>query len=66
MLLFQIPLEQERVLQVHLIFQECHKPGLDLQATVPGKGSSSPEDEQEKQGQSTKDFTPCTKVIVEH
>ncbi|GFU46636.1 hypothetical protein TNCV_1546511 [Trichonephila clavipes] len=43
--------------------QECHKPGLDLQTTVPGKCSSSPEDEQEKQGQVKKDFTPCTKVI---
>ncbi|GFU47095.1 hypothetical protein TNCV_2616641 [Trichonephila clavipes] len=28
-----------------------HKPGLDLQTTVPGKCPSSPEDEQEKEGE---------------
>ncbi|GFV81111.1 hypothetical protein TNCV_2270951 [Trichonephila clavipes] len=32
--------------------QECHKPGFDLQTTVPRKCPSSPEDEQEKQGES--------------
>ncbi|GFU00475.1 hypothetical protein TNCV_4953871 [Trichonephila clavipes] len=31
--------------------RECHKPGLDLQTTVPWKCPSSPEDEQGKQGQ---------------
>ncbi|GFX81768.1 hypothetical protein TNCV_2569691 [Trichonephila clavipes] len=40
---------------------DCHRLGLDLQTAVSGKCSSSPEDEQEKQGQIKKDFTPCTK-----
>ncbi|GFT28614.1 hypothetical protein TNCV_4832051 [Trichonephila clavipes] len=30
---------------------ECHKPGLDLQTNVPGKCPSSPENEQELQGE---------------
>ncbi|GFT81742.1 uncharacterized protein TNCV_2052431 [Trichonephila clavipes] len=36
----------------------CHTPGLALHTTVAEKCPSSPEDEQEKQGQVKKDFTP--------
>ncbi|GFX96951.1 uncharacterized protein TNCV_1996831 [Trichonephila clavipes] len=47
-----------------MIFQ-FHTPGLDLQTTVAGKCPSSPEDEQEKQGESrdrSRDFV--TRTIV--
>ncbi|GFW60939.1 hypothetical protein TNCV_4871501 [Trichonephila clavipes] len=32
--------------------KECHKPDQVLQTTIPGKCPRSPEDEQEKQGES--------------
>ncbi|GFW39944.1 hypothetical protein TNCV_5116271 [Trichonephila clavipes] len=43
--------------------KECQKPNHVHQITVPGKCPNSPEDEQVKQGQTSKDFTTCTKGI---
>ncbi|GFV49809.1 hypothetical protein TNCV_1390911 [Trichonephila clavipes] len=44
---------------------KCHTPGLALHATVAGKCPSSPEDEQEKQGQTSivHNFWPILQIL---
>ncbi|GFX84335.1 hypothetical protein TNCV_4134461 [Trichonephila clavipes] len=54
LLLFQMPLEQKSLYEVHLTFPRKNVTNqvLHLQTNVPGKCPSSPKDEQKKQGES--------------
>ncbi|GFY18051.1 hypothetical protein TNCV_3385421 [Trichonephila clavipes] len=53
MLLFQIPLQQDKptLSSFDLSTKKCQKPDPDPQTTIPEMCPSSPKDEQEKQGQ---------------